>query len=50
MEHGGYLVEITSAEEETLVDTNFLHGRMNWIGLSDIDIEGILLFCSIAKI
>ena len=50
MEHGGYLVEITSAEEETLVDTNFLHGRMNWIGLSDIDIEGILLFCSIYKI
>ena len=50
MEHGGYLVEITSAEEEALVDTKFLHGRMNWIGLSDIDIEGILLFCSICKI
>ena len=42
MEHGGYLVEITSAEEEALVDTNFVHGRINWIGLSDIDTEGIL--------
>ena len=47
MEKGGYLVEITSAEEEALVDTNFNHGSpMMWVGLSDIDIEGILLFCS----
>ena len=40
-DQGGYLVEITSAEEEALLDSLYGFGHIYWIGLSDLDVEGM---------
>ena len=37
---GGYLAEIMSKEEETLLDTFLVTGYDYWIGLSDLKDEG----------
>ena len=34
------MVEITSAEEEALLDTLYGFGHIYWIGLTDIAVEG----------
>ena len=39
-EQGGYLAEITSKEEEDLIDTFLTDGIHYWIGLTDIFVEG----------
>ena len=39
-EQGGYLAEITSKEEEDLIDTLLIDGIHYWIGLTDIFVEG----------
>ena len=37
---GGYLAEIITEEEESLLDNYLISGISYWIGLSDIDHEG----------
>merc|ERR1712066_989595 len=37
---GGYLAEITSAGEESLLDTFLMEGTAYWIGLTDLAHEG----------
>merc|ERR1712241_348788 len=37
---GGYLAEITSAEEETLLNTFLMDGIVYWLGLTDLAHEG----------
>merc|ERR1712168_78685 len=37
---GGYLAEITSAEEETLLNTFLMAGTAYWLGLTDLAHEG----------
>merc|ERR1712241_931157 len=37
---GGYLAEITSAEEETLLNTFLMDGTAYWLGLTDLAHEG----------
>merc|ERR1711874_662204 len=39
-DQGGYLAEITSAEEEALIDTFLMDGNSYWLGLSDPAHEG----------
>ena len=39
---GGYLAEITSAEEEVLIDTFLTDGISYWLGLTDLAHEGKL--------
>ena len=35
------MVEITSAGEEALLDSLYGFGHIYWIGLSDLDVEGM---------
>ena len=37
---GGYLAEIMSRDEETLLDTFLIEGTSYWLGLSDLSHEG----------
>ena len=39
-EKGGYLAEIMSREEETLLDTFLIEGTSYWLGLTDLSHEG----------
>ena len=40
---GGYLAEIITEEEESLLDNYLISGISYWIGLSDMDHEGLVL-------
>merc|ERR1712126_442892 len=40
-EQGGYLAEITSKDEEDLLDSFLVGGLHYWIGLTDIFVEGV---------
>ena len=39
---GGYLAEIITEEEESLLDNYLISGISYWIGLSDMDHEGLV--------
>ena len=40
---GGYLAEVTSAEEQLALDSFLLNGADFWLGLSDIEQEGWII-------
>ena len=42
-EQGGYLAEVTSAEEQEAVDLFLLNGADFWLGLSDAEQEGLII-------
>ena len=37
---GGYLAEITSAEEELALEGVLMHGKEYWLGLTDVEEQG----------
>ena len=40
MSRGGHLAEVTSAEEEELIDMVLITGKQYWLGLNDLEEKG----------
>ena len=40
MSRGGHLAEVTSAEEEELIDLVLIMGKQYWLGLNDLEEKG----------
>ena len=49
-DQGGYLAEITSAEEEALIDTFLIDGTSFWLGLTDLGHEGKIYIYKIINV
>ena len=49
MSRGGHLAEVTSAEEEELIDMVLITGKQYWLGLNDLEEKGesYILYCYI---
>ena len=50
-DQGGYLAEVTSAEEQQALDLFLLNGADYWLGLSDLEEEGLIILewqCNVA--
>ena len=37
---GGYLAEVTSAEEQSALEAVLIHGKEYWLGLTDVEEQG----------